>query len=85
VGRAVHGGGGSSRYVRVVLAAEESGANAALLGECRRFEDVLGLSPLALRRLGWAIASNEPEQPEEEAVARRQRMRAVDLSDPDAS
>jgi len=48
-----------ARYVRCLVQAEEVGAPAALLGEVRQMEDRLGLSPMALLRLRWAVVADE--------------------------
>jgi hypothetical protein len=48
-----------ARYVRCLVAAEEPGAPAALLGEVRQMEDRLGLSPMALLRLRWSVVADE--------------------------
>jgi hypothetical protein len=44
-----------ARYVRVLTAAERPNATGSILTEVRRFEDSLGLSPIAMLRLRWTI------------------------------
>lgn len=44
---------------RYVVLVGEACSDARLLAEVRQLEDRLGLNPLAMRRLGWEIASDE--------------------------
>lgn len=44
-----------ARYARSLVDAEKPGATAALLGQVRQMEDRLGLTPMAMLRLRWAI------------------------------
>lgn len=48
-----------ARYARVLTQAERRAAPATALAEARQFEDRLGLTPLALLRLRWAIVDDE--------------------------
>ena len=48
-----------ARYCRVMVAAEQRGAGAALLGQATILEDRLGLSPKAMRMLMWEVAADE--------------------------
>jgi hypothetical protein len=48
-----------ARYVRALVKAERPGAAAFLLSEVRQLEDRLGLTPMAMLRLRWEIASDE--------------------------
>jgi len=74
-----------ARYALVLLAAEEPGAAASILGEARQLEDRLGLSPMSMLRLRWEVAADEVgavradrvDQASPEPAARR-RLRAVD-------
>lgn len=51
-----------ARYVRTLVAAEKPGATAATLSETRQLEDRLGLTPMSMLRLRWAI-EDEKEGP----------------------
>lgn len=55
-----------ARYVRTVLEAEERSARATLLAEVRQMEDRLGLSPMSMLRLRWAVTDDEAAAPDEE-------------------
>lgn len=72
-----------ARYARIVLASESDDASVALLAEVRQMEDRLGLSPMAMKRLGWDIQKDgEPADVRHlKAVAGQRRIKAVD---PDA-
>lgn len=48
-----------ARYCRILVAAEQKDATAALLGEVRQMEDRLGLTPMSMLRLRWEIAADE--------------------------
>lgn len=47
-----------ARYAKLLVAAEKAAASAALLSEVRQLEDRLGLTPMAMKRLQWEIASD---------------------------
>lgn len=68
-----------ARYCRVTLAAEAE-MHPAVLAEARQLEDRLGLSPMAMKRLGWEVAADElaVQREERQAKTSRQRMKAVD-------
>jgi hypothetical protein len=72
-----------ARYCRLVIEAEKKDAPVTLLSEVRQMEDRLGLSPMAMKRLGWEIAKDhDAEVTNLRAVAgERRRLKAVD---PDA-
>jgi hypothetical protein len=72
-----------ARYTRIVLASEMPDAMVSLLGEVRQMEDRLGLSPMAMKRLGWDIQKDgEPADVRHlRTVSDRRRVKAVD---PDA-
>lgn len=69
-----------ARYVRRLVESEKRGASSALCGEVRQLEDRLGLSPMAMLRLGWEVTEDEvggarDERPEPSS---RKRLQAVD-------
>jgi hypothetical protein len=70
-----------ARYVRVLIAAEKRSATGSVLMEVRRFEDALGLSPVAMLRLRWTI-DDGPAAPDPELRAGildiRDRIEAVE-------
>lgn len=66
-----------ARYCRTLVQAEKPGAPAAVQGEARQLEDRLGLSPMAMLRLRWEIASPD-EAVEQSATAAVHRLRAVE-------
>lgn len=47
-----------ARYAQLLEVAEQPGASAALLNECRQMEDRLGLTPLAMHRLNWKVVDD---------------------------
>jgi hypothetical protein len=49
-----------ARYAVKLVEAEKPDAPVSLVAEVRLMEDRLGLSPVALRRLGWEIETDEP-------------------------
>lgn len=55
-----------ARYARIVLVAERRGGDRriaiASATEARQLEDRLGLSPKAMRSLGWDIVATAPEE-----------------------
>jgi hypothetical protein len=68
-----------ARYARVLTVAEKRGAPYPAMAEARQLEDRLGLSPMALLRLRWAIVDEDAgEQPELEVVDIRERLKAVE-------
>ena len=72
-----------ARYVRNCLLVENDShttvALAHLHSEIRQLEDRLGLSPLALKRLGWEIVPDEvAEKRDERKSSVRARLRPVD-------
>ena len=46
--------------------------------EIRQIEQQLGLTPKAMRDLGWRVADEEPEQRKQTARSERPHLRAVD-------
>lgn len=68
-----------ARYCRVMVAAEERGAPAGLLGQVVVLEDRLGLTPKAMRMLLWQIVTDEVTQKREErgSSGARKRIKAV--------
>src|SRR5690349_16503502 len=72
-----------ARYVNVLSLCEDPEAmNAALLGEARQLEDRLGLSPMAMLRLRWEVASDEVAEQREAKPAKdpRKRLKVADGS-----
>lgn len=70
-----------ARYCRAMVAAEQPGANAGLLGQVTALEDRLGLTPKAMRLLLWQIGGAEQEADEETApgvLDIRERLKAVE-------
>jgi len=68
-----------ARYVRVLCAAELVNASPTALSEARQMEDRLGLSPMSLLRLRWAIVDDEgAEAPAAGVLDIRERLRAVE-------
>lgn len=68
-----------ARYVRCVVQVEGQAPSTRLLAEVRQTEDRLGLTPLALRRLGWTIVADEVAEARTVGKKRsRDRLRAVD-------
>lgn len=71
-----------ARYVLYVLQAEQPGAVAGVLNECRQLEDRLGLTPKAMRLLMWEIVTDEVSERRAERQelnsSVRSRIRAVD-------
>lgn len=70
-----------ARYVRRLVESEKRGASSALCGEVRQLEDRLGLSPMAMLRLGWEIAEDEvgdARDEERSEPSSRRRLQAVD-------
>ncbi len=68
---------GRGRFCRIMLAAEQRGASAAMLAQACALEDSLGLTSRALQRL-WEVVDDEPPPP-----GRRDRpcMSALRLSE----
>lgn len=68
-----------ARYCRIMVAAEQPDAKAALLAQAVALEDRLGLTPKSMRMLMWSIASDEVADKRENPSARgaRGRVKAV--------
>ena len=68
-----------ARYCRVMVAAEERGANAALLAQAVALEDRLGLTPKSMRMLLWQIVDDEvtAKRAAKKASGARERIKAV--------
>jgi hypothetical protein len=66
-----------ARYCRVMVAAEQPDATAALLAQATSLEDRLGLTPRAMRMLLWQIAPDEVAE-KRGTVGVRSRLRAVE-------
>jgi len=72
-----------ARYCRVMVAAEQPDAKAALLAQATALEDRLGLTPKAMRMLLWQIVPNEVADKRDQKAAAaaasnaRGRIRAV--------
>lgn len=58
-----------ARYVRVLVESEQPDAASTARAECRQMEDRLGLSPMAMLRLRWAIDEREDHAPQLAPVA----------------
>ena len=74
-----------ARYVRVLLRAEERDAGRDVMAEARQLEDRLGLTPMAMMRLHWEVASDELAEARRERApsgpsGSAARLRAVDVS-----
>ncbi len=68
-----------ARYCRAMLAAEQPGANPALLAQVTALEDRLGLTPKAMRLLLWRMSEETIESSEEPNVLDiRERLQAVE-------
>ncbi len=67
-----------ARYARVLTVAEKRGAPYPAMAEARQLEDRLGLSPMALLRLRWAIVDEEAGEPALHVVDVRERLKAVE-------
>lgn len=69
-----------ARYVRDCVRSEQPRASAQLKAEVRQMEDRLGLSPMAMTKLRWEVASDELAQAREDEPRqpRPRRLRAVD-------
>lgn len=65
-----------AQYVRWKVQGELGDLDAAK--EARQLSDRLGLTPLALLRLGWTISEDEIAERRETAVAPKRRLKAVD-------
>lgn len=66
-----------ARYCRVMVAAEDPDATAALLAQATALEDRLGLTPKAMRLLLWQVASDEVAAKREQVKGVRGRIKAV--------
>jgi len=70
-----------ARYCRVVIQAERLDSPIALGAEARQFEDRLGLSPMAMRRLAWKVDDrDELEEKRPPVASKTRRVKAVDTS-----
>lgn len=70
-----------ARYCRAMIAAEQPGASAGLLGQVLNLEMHLGLTPKAMKLLLWQIGEVEQDGEEEAApgvLDIRERLKAVD-------
>jgi hypothetical protein len=66
------------RYCRVMVAAEQKNASAALLAQVSSLEDRLGLTPKAMRLLLWEIAADEvSDKRQAKSTSARGRIKAV--------
>lgn len=76
-----------ARYCRRLIAVEGIAAHASHLAEVRQLEDRLGLTPMALLRLRWAIDDPEPATvtPIARMLSERDPRRRVRPIDPNAS
>ncbi len=66
-----------ARYCRVMVAAEQPEASAALLAQAVALEDRLGLTPKAMRLMLWEIASDEVDEKRQKPRGARGRIKAV--------
>lgn len=67
-----------ARYCRIMVAAENPDAPAALLAQAVALEDRLGLTPKSMRLLLWEIVGDEVAQKRDATgVSARERMKAV--------
>lgn len=67
-----------ARYVRCLITVEGAAPSTRMLAEVRQLEDRLGLTDMALKRLGWEIARDELGEKREERESTRDRVKAVD-------
>ena len=65
-----------ARYCSVLVATEVE-PTAAMLGEVRQLEDRLGLTPMAMLRLRWEIASDELAEQRDSTPKARPRLKVV--------
>lgn len=66
-----------ARYCRVLVEAETPGAKPLVLAEARQLEDRLGLSPMAMLRLQWEVATDDVAEVRERRPPARPRLEAV--------
>ena len=77
-----------ARYALLLGQAEKPSASASLLNEVRQLEDRLGLTPMSMLRLRWAISEDEvagkraekqatPQKSGKTAAERRRIMQAI--------
>jgi hypothetical protein len=71
-----------ARYCRLVVQAEQVGADVKVLGEARQLEDRLGLTPKAMLSLRWKITADEVDEQRKRPARprskdRRDRLKAV--------
>jgi hypothetical protein len=65
-------GYGTRRVVaRYVVLQRKASSDPAVSAECRQLEAALGISPMAMLRLGWAIAPDELEPRRDDGDGRR--------------
>lgn len=67
-----------ARYVRLLALIERPKYPAIALIEVRQMEDRLGLSPLAMLRLRWAVQAEEAAEDSGQVIDIRQRLKAVE-------
>lgn len=67
-----------ARYCRVMVAAEQREAPAALLAQATSMEDRLGLTPKAMRLLLWEVVPDEVSEQRAAKPAAKRRLKAVD-------
>jgi hypothetical protein len=66
-----------ARYVILLIQAEVEGVQAYVLTEARHLEDRLGLSPKAMRSLGWRIRAADADAPAPASVSAIADYRAM--------
>ncbi|MFG1839114.1 hypothetical protein ACGFH8_11845 [Micromonospora sp. NPDC049175] len=66
-----------ARYCRVMIAAEQPDASAALLAQATVLEDRLGLTPKSMRLLLWHVAADEVGERRQVPRDVRGRIRAL--------
>jgi hypothetical protein len=66
-----------ARYVRLLVHAEAT-TRSEVLSEVRQLEDRLGLTPLAMLRLRWEVATDEVAERRAGRAASSSRPRVVD-------
>ena len=65
------------RYCRLIVRAEQPGAQAALLAQVLALEDRLGIGPRAMRMLLWTIAPDEVTERRDQKSSVRGRIKAT--------
>lgn len=69
-----------ARYIRILVEAEQPGANAATRAEAKAMEDRLGLSPMSMLRLRWVLIDDElvpTAAPSSSMASARARLQVV--------